>query len=142
MSRVLPGRNFASRFVELRFDRIGQLEPIFQKVVDPFSDRLDFGAWQFWNRCPNFFSRAHDVKYNLVRAVCQRGTLTANSHLRASNSLRLPQRAVDGGDQFFPARALVFGKVACLMVAGPMNESFGQPIFGEVSNFGFENIDD
>src|SRR2546430_10076891 len=42
----------------------------------------------------------------------------------------LSQGAVDGGDQFFPALAFVIGKVARLLVAGPMNTGFCQPIFG------------
>ena len=53
----------------------------------------------------------------------------------------LSQRAVDGRNQFFPAGPLVIGEVGCLMITGPVNKSLGQSIFGEVTNFGFENID-
>jgi hypothetical protein len=59
MKHNLTGGDFASRLIELCFNVIFQLEPAFEIVVNPFADRLDFLAWQFWNGCSDFLYRAH-----------------------------------------------------------------------------------
>src|SRR5437773_11199920 len=60
--RVLAGRNFAARLVELGFYFIGQFKPVFKIVVNPVADFFDFRARQIRNRSLNFFDCAHGEK--------------------------------------------------------------------------------
>jgi len=60
--RVLAGRNFAARLVELGFYFIGQFKPVFKIVVNPVADFFDFRARQLRNRSLNFFDCAPGEK--------------------------------------------------------------------------------
>ena len=41
---VIASGDFATRFVELGFHRIGQLKLVFEKVINPRADFLDLSA--------------------------------------------------------------------------------------------------
>jgi hypothetical protein len=57
--RVFSGRDLAPGLVQLGFHFVGQLKMILEVIINPLADFLDFLPRQFWNRCLNFFDRAH-----------------------------------------------------------------------------------
>ena len=60
--REAAGGDFAARLGELGFHLFGQIELVFQKVINPRANLFDFGARQSRNRRFNFLDCAHGGK--------------------------------------------------------------------------------
>src|SRR5438552_3271827 len=56
---IAASGDFGARLVELVFDFLGQLKPVFEIVFNPFANLLNFFTRQLWDRCLNPLDRAH-----------------------------------------------------------------------------------
>jgi hypothetical protein len=59
LSALRLTRDLAAGLIELGFGLVSQLKLVLEILVNPFADRLNLGAGQFWNGCSNFLNRAH-----------------------------------------------------------------------------------
>lgn len=69
--RIVPCGNLAARLVESRFNFVGQLELVLQKVVNPSSQGLNFFPFQPGNRRFYLFNCAHIIRVSTTSSGCK-----------------------------------------------------------------------
>jgi hypothetical protein len=92
---IFTGSDFAPGLVELGFGLVAQLEVTLQIIVDPFADRFDLFPWQLWNRCSDFFNRAHAKSLRWKAFACNLKKLGERSQRSAKRGIRNAERRVE-----------------------------------------------